>query len=145
MLLRRQLMLQSDEHLDLTPMVDVVFQLMTFLLLTYHAAGALAVDVPEARHGLGIEEQSATVLSLLPSETPGGPVRVYAGMDEEDELRLDTDQAIRDVVAAGLAEGRRRVVLQANQQVPHGEVLRIAAIVAEVEGIMLHIGVQEPE
>jgi biopolymer transport protein ExbD len=37
------------------------------------------------------------------------------------------------------------VVLQADGAVPHGEVLKLAAAVTEVEGVTLHIGVQEPE
>ena len=47
-------------------------------------------------------------------------------------------------MADGVREGRRKVVLQADGAVPHGEVLKLAAAVTELEGVTLHIGVQEP-
>ena len=39
MLLRRQVSEERDEHIDMTPMVDVVFQLMTFMLFSVQLAG----------------------------------------------------------------------------------------------------------
>ena len=40
----------------MTPMVDVVFQLMTFMLFSVQMSGGEKVDVPPARHGVGVEE-----------------------------------------------------------------------------------------
>ena len=65
MLLRRDESEERDEHIDMTPMVDVVFQLMTFMLFSVQMSGAAKVDVPPARHGVGVEETAATFLTLL--------------------------------------------------------------------------------
>ncbi len=35
------------------------------------------------------------------------------------------------------------MIIQADGDVPHGEVLKVAGSVAQVEGITVHIGVQE--
>ena len=35
------------------------------------------------------------------------------------------------------------VTIQADGAVPHGEVLKVAGAVAQVEGITVHVGVQE--
>ena len=35
------------------------------------------------------------------------------------------------------------MILQADGEVPHGEVLKVAGAVAQVEGITVHVGVQE--
>ena len=56
MLLRRQVSEERDEHIDMTPMVDVVFQLMTFMLFSMQMTNGDVVKVPEARHGVGVEE-----------------------------------------------------------------------------------------
>jgi len=40
-------------------------------------------------------------------------------------------------------EGRHKVILQADGDVPHGEVLKVAGAVAQIEGITVHVGVQE--
>ena len=71
MLLRRQVTEERDEHIDMTPMVDVVFQLMTFMLFSVQMTGGEKVEVPPARHGVGVEESAATFLTLLKPAAPG--------------------------------------------------------------------------
>ena len=36
------------------------------------------------------------------------------------------------------------MILQADGDVPHGELVKVAAAVGQVEGITVHFGVQEP-
>jgi biopolymer transport protein ExbD len=127
----------------MTPMVDVIFQLLTFLLLTYQPTPS-EVDVPKARHGIGVERERAVVLTIEPAANAADEVTVRTTDPTGATLRLDTPEAIRAAVAAGVGEDRRRVVLEADGAVPHGAILRIASAVAEVEGVMLHIGVEEP-
>jgi biopolymer transport protein ExbD len=140
MLLRRQATAERDEHIDMTPMVDVVFQLMTFMLFSVQMTGGEKVDVPPARHGVGVDESSATFLTLLKPDAPGAEPRLLLGHGKGAGATLE--QA-RQSVRTGIREGRRKVVLQADGAVPHGAVLKVAAALAEVEGATLHIGVQE--
>ncbi len=126
----------------MTPMVDVVFQLMTFMLFSVQMTGGEKVEVPIARHGVGVEESTATFLTLLKPEAPGAEPKLLLGNGEGTAATME--QA-RKAVADGIKEGRRKVVLQADGGVPHGEVLKVAGAVSEVEGITLHIGVQEAE
>ena len=48
-------------------------------------------------------------------------------------------------VETGLTAGKRRVIIQADGDVAHGEVLRVAGAAAKVQGITIHIGVEEPQ
>ncbi len=141
MLLRRQATAERDEHIDMTPMVDVVFQLMTFMLFSLQMTGGEKVDVPPARHGVGVEESAATFLTLLQPAARGAEPRLLLG--HGDGAPATIEQA-RQFVRDGVRQGRRKVVLQADGAVPHGEVVRVASALADVEGITLHIGVQEP-
>ena len=142
MLLRRQANEERDEHIDMTPMVDVVFQLMTFMLFSVQMTGGEKVDVPAARHGVGVEETAATFLTMLKPAAPGAEPRIILGNGGGPPATLDQ---IKKAVADGVRDGKRKVVLQADGAVPHGEVLKLAAVVTEVEGVTLHICVQEPE
>lgn len=142
MLLQHQATEDRDEHIDMTPMVDVVFQLMTFLLFSVQMSGGEKVDVPPARHGVGVEESAATFLTLLKPAAPGAAPALLLGNGAGRPVTLE--QA-KQAVADGLRQGKRKVVLQADGAVPHGEVLRLAGAVTEVEGVTLHVGVQEPE
>ena len=105
MLLRRQVNEERDEHIDMTPMVDVVFQLMTFMLFSVQMTGGEKVDVPPARHGVGVEESAATFLTLLKPAAPGLEPKVVLGNGEGDPATLDQ---VRKVVADGVREGRRQ-------------------------------------
>ena len=143
MLLRRQVSEARDEHIDMTPMVDVVFQLMTFMLFSMQITTADAVKVPEARHGVGVEESAATFLLLAPPERPGGKPRLMLGAKGDAEVSLDEAVA---AVSKGVTEGRRKVVLQADGAVPHGEVIALIGEITRREGgATIHVGVQEPE
>ena len=89
MLLRRDMDRDRDEHIDMTPMVDVVFQLMTFMLFTVQMSGGEKVDVPPARHGVGVEETSATFLTLTKPTAAGGEPRLLLGHGEGAAATLD--------------------------------------------------------
>jgi biopolymer transport protein ExbD len=140
MLLRRDIDEERNEHIDMTPMVDVVFQLMTFMLFSIQMSGGEKVDVPPARHGVGVEESAATFLTLTKPSASGAESRLLIGHGEGQAATLD--QA-RQAVVDGVKAGRRKVILQADGDVPHGDVLKVAAAVAQVEGITVHVGVQE--
>jgi biopolymer transport protein ExbD len=140
MLLRRDIDQERNEHIDMTPMVDVVFQLMTFMLFTVQMSGGEKVDVPPARHGVGVEETAATFLTLTRPTSPGGEPKLLIGHGEGSVATLE--QA-RQAAAEGARQGRGKVIIQADSEVPHGEVLKVAGAVAQVEGVTVHLGVQE--
>ena len=140
MLLRRQANEERDEHIDMTPMVDVVFQLMTFMLFSMQLSNAVKVEVPPARHGVGVEESAATFLTLRKPARPGDAPTVLLGNGDGPPV---TPEQVKRAVSDGVRAGKRKVVLQADGAVPHGEVLRVAAAVTELEGVTVHIGVQE--
>jgi biopolymer transport protein ExbD len=140
MLLRRDFDEARNEHIDMTPMVDVVFQLMTFMLFSVQMSGGEKVDVPPARHGIGVEESLATFLTLTKPVVPGGESRLLLG---HGEGAVATIEQARQAVADRVKKGRNKVILQADGDVPHGEVLKVAGAVAQVEGITVHVGVQE--
>jgi biopolymer transport protein ExbD len=139
-MLRRDSDQERNEHIDMTPMVDVVFQLMTFMLFSVQMSGGEKVDIPPARHGVGVEESAATFLTLTKPSGATGETRLLLGHGEGPTINLEqASQAVAD----GVKAQRYKVILQADRDVPHGEVLKVATAVAKVEGITVHIGVQE--
>ena len=98
MLFRRDANEERNEHIDMTPMVDVVFQLMTFMLFSVQMTGGEKVDVPPARHGVGVEETAATFLTLT---KPDGATNEIKAADWH-RRRPDGD------ARAGAAGGQRR-------------------------------------
>lgn len=140
MLLRRQATEERDEHIDMTPMVDVVFQLMTFMLFSVQMTGGEEVEVPPARHGVGIERDTSLFISMLRPPRLGDAPKIVIGLGDGPPASPDQ---IKAAVTQSVHEGRPDIVLQADGEVPHGAVLQTAAQIAEVEGALIHIGVQE--
>src|SRR3954447_19662454 len=116
MLFRRDVDEERNEHIDMTPMVDVVFQLMTFMLFSVQMTGGEKVDVPPARHGVGVEESAATFLTLLRRAAPGGEPRLLLGHGAGPAATLE--QA-RQLVREGVRAGRREGVPPAGGGGPH--------------------------
>ena len=58
---------ELDEHIDMTPMVDVVFQLTTFMLLSSQMSGGEVVDV--GYMGIDIVADDEVGLSGLGAES----------------------------------------------------------------------------
>ena len=143
MLRRQSTEEEMDQHIDMTPMVDVVFQLMTFMLLSSQMSGGEVVDVPAAVHGVGVEKEASAVVILLPPSETGSLAKILLG-DGLSAPQATDDAAIKRYLSDNVAAGRPRVIIQADGQVEHGEVLRVAAVVGDVEGASLHIAVQEP-
>lgn len=151
MLLRQGIVEDRDEHIDMTPMVDVVFQLMTFMLFSMQLSGDAKVDVPKAIHGVGIEESAVTVISLAPSNSgQSGKALIYLGNGLVDTATNDPKEpvdleAVKEAINSGLDEGRKRVVIQADGEVGTGDVMDLIAAISEIKGVNIHIGVQEAE
>ena len=54
----------EEAEMDMTPMIDVTFQLLIFFMLTNHLANPAPIDVPEAVHGRGIDAAGRQAIIL---------------------------------------------------------------------------------
>ncbi len=88
-------------------------------------------------------DTTATLVWLMRPETAGAEPRMFVG-DAPEGQQLSMDE-VKKAIAEGVRLGKRKVVLQADGEVPHGDVLKAAAAVGEVEGVTLNIGVKEPD
>lgn len=76
---------------NMTPMIDVVFQLIIFFLLSSHMAKQemqLALELPRASTGQETEEESGRriVINVLPDPRAGGRIVVTGREVSRDEL-----------------------------------------------------------
>ncbi len=68
---------------------------------------------------------------LLRPATQDGLARAFLGEDGPQGGEVTVDD-VKKAVAATVAKGVRQVVLQADGEVPHGEVIRVATVMTEV-------------
>lgn len=129
-----------EGDLDITPMIDVTFLLLIFFMVSSTMRGKPDIDLPVARHSLGIDALGAAVVTIrAPASTAEAP-RIVLGDVRGDEGDVND---VRRYVEDKVREGLRQVVLKAEGDVPHGLVEEVAKQIKSVEGVELFMGVGE--
>lgn len=123
----------DDDHhnlrIDLLPAIDVIFAI---LALTIVASATLS-----RTDGLPVALPSASRAD--PQSLPDLTVTIIA----TGELQLDGVAIELEGLAAAVAQReQRRVILRADERVPHGRVVAVLDRLRQVEGVELAIGVE---
>jgi biopolymer transport protein ExbD len=127
-----------DGELDITPMIDVVFLLLIFFMVTSTMQQDSGIDVPAAEHGVGVESPEAVVVTVSkPLDDSAEPEIVLA------DGSLATLADVTAEVERGVAAGKEDVILKADRDVRHGFVVKVMRAVGEVEGAHLHVQVKD--
>ena len=131
-------------EMDITPMIDITFLLLIFFLVCSTANVQTAVKLPKARHGTGVSERGATVITVANRE--GGPAQVHLGDGTGSEPLPDDEDAQKDMIRQAVEdEGNSVVLIKAERDVKHGDTWRVYSAVGQVEGSNLHVAVMEIE
>jgi len=144
-LILRQPHKESPEF-DITAMVDLVFMMNIYFLVTFVMAAMAEIDLPLASHAAPLDGEAAVVLTIQ----GGGrePVVVTLGDREKGTPIRDSAQQverIRSAVERGVAEGKTQVLIKAVQQVRLGDLFRVSAAASAVEGVTLNVAVVEKD
>ncbi|TAF50670.1 MAG: biopolymer transporter ExbD [Oscillatoriales cyanobacterium] len=120
----------DDQNLriDLVPAIDVIFSILALTIVasaTLSRMDGLPVALPRAS-------------SADPQTLPDRTVTIGA----TGEIQLDGETIALDGLAAAVAQREpRRVILRADERVPHGQVVAVLDRLRQVEGVELAIGV----
>ncbi|MDA0588590.1 MAG: biopolymer transporter ExbD [Planctomycetota bacterium] len=132
---------KADEaDLDITPMIDVTFLLLIFFMVTSTMQQESAVNVPPANFGVGKDANTSTIVTIL-APKGGGVARVLLGDGSGDEAR--SMETVTAYVQAGVAEGKRQVIIKADRDVSHGKVQEVLKALGEIEELQFAVGVEE--
>jgi len=123
-----------ETDIDVTPLVDCVFLLLSFFMMTSPMKGNPDRNVPSAEHGVGVNPNGATSIRILEAE-PAPKILL-----DNHESTLDD---VRPFVEAGLRKGRSLVVIKADRKVACGLVQKVAKAATSVEGVHFSLGVQD--
>jgi biopolymer transport protein ExbD len=124
----------TEADIDVTPLVDCVFLLLAFFMMTSPMKGNPDRNLPTAQHGGPINTNAATTVRI--SEAEPSP-RIFL---DDRESRLED---VRPFVEEGLRKGHSTVVIKADRKIPCGLVQEVAKAITSVEGVRFCIGVQD--
>ena len=117
---------KTDSEIDIAPLIDMVFLLLIFFIVTSTMDRQSSIDLPQTEYGMAVSERNATTISI---EGKGANIRVYLGDnlggDPLPDLTEPQETAIAQAVEAGYLEGKTSLVIKADREVHTGEISRI--------------------
>jgi biopolymer transport protein ExbD len=136
----------ADAEFDMTAMVDLVFMMNIYFLVTFVTMALGEINLPPANHAAALDGDKATVVTVL-----AGPdwrsVQVYLGDGKSGAPLVeaeDQETRIASAVERAAAEGKSAVLIKAEKGIRLREIKRIASA-ASREGMTLHVAVMEAD
>ncbi len=141
--------MKDTAELDITPMIDCVFLLLIFFLVSSKLTQSTPVELPPARHGGGVSEQTAVIITIAEREGDR-PAAVHWGDGTggellPDDVKQQEAEIIERVQADFLSGTKESVLIKASRGVREKYVAQVGIAVgkADIEDAKLHIGVYE--
>ena len=130
---------EPDTEIDITPMIDVTFQLLIFFMVTSTMQGNPPAEIPKSRSGGSIEvARLINVVIKAPLDNKTDPiVEIDKSPVTLEELKIQLAEA------AGSSAKGIDVMLMADRMVPNRFTGEIETLIGEIEGITYHFAVQE--
>jgi biopolymer transport protein ExbD len=133
-----------DEDIDITPMIDIVFLLLIFFIVSSKMNAEQAVDLPKARHGGVIAGKESVIIIMRRGTGDQAEVLKSDGTKFSGDVEQQNVE-IAEYVQKGIDSGKKHVVIKAEGSVRHGEINRVTGAVSESldEGELINIAVME--
>jgi biopolymer transport protein ExbD len=137
----------NEATFDITAMIDLVFMLNIFFLVTTVVAAQAEMDLPVVRHCVPTDPDESALISLV-AQNPNS-VTVFLGDGPQGEGLTDREeqlQAVHRSVEEASRAGKHIILLKAERSVKLRDVKRIgAAAIRDITGMELRMAVIEKE
>ena len=135
----------DEARFDITAMIDLVFMMNIFFLVTTVTAALAEVNLPAAKHCAPADRDNSVIITLL-APPDRGPAIVVVEDSKADLTDVDAqERAIREAVEAGVRSNRNTVLIKAEKGVRLRDVSRVGAVAVSVPGTDLKLAVIEKE
>lgn len=138
---------QADANFDITAMIDLVFMMNIYFLVTTVGAAMGELNLPAAKHCVAADREASVVVSIVEGvDRSAGQVYIGDGREGEPLVeREEQDKAVRAATEAGARDQKKTVLIKAEKNVRLRDVARVAASAAAVPGMDLKLAVMEKE
>ena len=129
---------------DITAMVDLVFMMNIYFLVTFVTVAMGEISLPAARHVTALDADSAVIFTVTRT-LDGKSIALHIGDGDKSEAITDNaqqDKRVQETVEQGKIAGKTDVLLKAEKKVRLSDLFRIATA-ASVDGLKLHVAVIE--
>ncbi len=132
-------------HVDMTAMIDLVFMLNIFFLVTSLVTALGEIEMPRAKHVVPVDPEKSVVLTVVPGNGPNPWVYMGDMKSSKPFPDADQDQLIAAAVEDEVKKGKNNVIIKAEKGIAAREIKRIARAATVDEGTKLFLGVTEKD
>lgn len=139
---RRRLRVLEESVLDMTPMIDVTFQMLIFFMFTNQLANPNPITVPEAVYGKGVTPDGKQVVLI---DEQG---RYYLGEStKEENIEPSLEITVQKITQnASANDGPLDVIITAHRDSKHVGTRRLMERLSGIGNIgQVHLGVEEKQ
>jgi len=136
----------ADAEFDITAMIDLVFMMNIYFLVTFVTAALGEINLPAANHAVPLDADKAVIITAL-AGTDWKTVSVYLADGKKGSPIVEPEDQANQIAAyvdKAVATGKTAVLLKAEKNIRLREIKRISAA-ATREGLTLHIAITEKD
>jgi biopolymer transport protein ExbD len=138
--------IHNEANFDITAMIDLVFMMNIFFLVTTVGASMAEIDLPTARHCVPADRDMSVIVTILASPDRGPGQVFLEDTPEGRPLELaQQERSIREAVEAGVRAKKNTVLIKAEKSVRLRDIARVGTVANSVPGIELKVSVTEKE
>ncbi len=130
---------EPDTEIDITPMIDVTFQLLIFFMVTSTMQGNPPAEIPKSMSGGSIE--TAKVITVVIKAPVSATVDPVIELEKKPITLEELRARIGD--AAGASTQGIDVMIMADRTVPNRFTGEVESMISEIEGVTYHFAVQD--
>lgn len=129
---------EPDSEIDITPMIDVTFQLLIFFMVTSTMQGNPPAEVPKSSSG-GMIEVAKVILVVIKA-----PVGTADPVIEIDDVPVTLEELrVKFSDAAEASSNGIDVMLMVDRTVPNRFTGEIESLIGEISGVTYHFAVED--
>jgi biopolymer transport protein ExbD len=131
---------------DITAMVDLVFMMNIYFLVTFVTVAMGELNLPSATHATPLDGETAVIFTLARSLDGKGAILYVGDGTKTDPINdpAQQEQKIQAALEQGIVDGKKSVLLKAEKKVRLADLFRVATA-ASSEKLKLHVAVMEKE
>lgn len=135
---------KDDAEFDITAMIDLVFMMNIYFMVTALASAMGEMDLPPSERAVAADRDGAVIITMTLSPD-GKSSNVFLGETERGAAvpKGNVDSIIQQAVTTMLEQGKKTVLIKAEKRIPHEDVARVARAASEGGDVQVYFAVVE--
>jgi biopolymer transport protein ExbD len=131
----------DDARFDITAMVDLVFMMNIYFLVTWVGSAMSEMNLPVARHCTGAGQNDSLIISVMKGS------KIYLGEPLPENLlaNSEVEKRIERAVDDAVLEQKKFVLVKGEYDAALRDIVRVAGVATASKGLKLMVAVMQKD